>query len=84
MKTLGSVWTARAKVYDANGKFIGSCMDTPNAIARMFMEIRRAEVVKDVLGKYTHRIDYKSKMNEYNNVNPEWASNNKINKRGEK
>jgi hypothetical protein len=58
---IGTVWTARAKVYDGRDKYIGSCMDTPNAIAKMFMEVPAANMVVG-LGGMKFRDEYTSRM----------------------
>lgn len=59
--TLGTVWTARAKLYNTAGKLIGTCTDTPNAIAKALIELPAAQTVKTLDG-YEDRADYKSRM----------------------
>ena len=44
---LGVIWTARARLFNSAGKVVGTCTDTPNAIAKAFMEHRNATSVKE-------------------------------------
>lgn len=66
-QALGTVWIAGAKVLDRNGKSIGGCMDTPNAIAKMFMEVPKANAVKTMFGLKT-RAEYMDRMGNFNNA----------------
>jgi hypothetical protein len=65
---LGTIWTARAKLYDLTGKMVASCMDTPNAIAKAFMECKEAVMVKTLSADspYRNREYYRGRMNEWN------------------
>ena len=52
---LGSVWIARATLYNSAGRKIGTCTDTPNAIAKAFMEHRsRKPVDSFIVALITH------------------------------
>jgi len=62
---LGTIYTTRARLYDRNGKYLGSCLDTPNAIARAFMECPEAGTAFGTLG-WSYRSDYGDRMNSYN------------------
>lgn len=44
---IGTVYTARAKLYNIDGKLIATCTDTPNAIAKAFMELPDAAFVTE-------------------------------------
>lgn len=57
VKKLGVVWIAGAKVYDSDGKLIGKCLDTPNAITWMFKSVKDAAMVKTSMGKLILRSD---------------------------
>jgi len=64
---LGTVWPIGARLYDKNRKEIGSCMWTPNAVAKAFMECNRAEYVKGWGEKtLTHRDAYATRMADWN------------------
>ena len=62
---LGSVWCAKAKLYDINDKLIGICMDTPNSIAKALMECPAATLVK-CIGEVKVRSEYQDRMKDWN------------------
>lgn len=62
---LGTVWTAVAVLYNADGKRVGRCIDTPNAIAKALMERPEASLVKSLSGVAV-RSEYASRMNKWN------------------
>lgn len=63
VKTLGTVWNARARLYNSAGKVIGTCTDTPNAIARAFMEHHQATCVSESYsGIAIQRTEYRNRM----------------------
>jgi hypothetical protein len=62
---VGTVWVARATLYDKRMKPVATCVDTPNAIARAFMEVPHAVAVKGLLGRQD-RADYLSRMQSWN------------------
>ena len=60
---LGTVWIARAKLYNSAGKVIGTCTDTPNAIARAFMEHHQAtSVIESYSSIAIQRDEYRNRM----------------------
>jgi hypothetical protein len=64
---VGTVWVARATLYDKRMRPVASCMDTPNAIAKAFMEVPHAVAVKEYLEHtYKSRAEYLGRMNQYN------------------
>jgi len=65
--TIGTVWTARAKLYNSAGKVIGTCTDTPNAIARAFMEHHNATSVSlSYESVAVQRTEYRDRMHPGN------------------
>lgn len=62
---LGTVWTARATLYNSAGRKIGTCMDTPNSIAKAFMEFPQATSVSALMG-YQTRAEFSSRMKPWN------------------
>ncbi len=62
---LGNVWTARANLYNADEKLIGTCTDTPNAIANALQELPEATTVQSLLGIYD-RVKYDERMTKHN------------------
>lgn len=61
--TLGTVWTAKAKLYNSAGKVIGTCTDTPNAIAKAFMEHHQATSVTESYSAIAiQRTEYRNRM----------------------
>ncbi len=74
MKTLGTVWTARARLFNTAGKQIATCTDTPNAIAKAFMERPAAATVKKSYEDEAILVyEYRSRMN-MNNTCPSGLS----------
>ena len=72
---LGSVWIARATLYNSAGRKIGTCTDTPNAIAKAFMEHRNATSVRKCLeGGTEDRSDYTRRMGLFNACPSGWAN----------
>ena len=68
--TLGTVWTARARLFNSAGKQIGTCKDTPNAIAKAFMEHHSATNVKESYSDTAiNRCEYRSRMQPWNDCN---------------
>ncbi len=64
---LGTVWTARARLFNSAGRQIGTCTDTPNAIARAFMEVYKATSVKESYSDTAiNRCEYRTRMNQGN------------------
>ena len=61
----GVVWPVGAKLYDKQGKLVGVCLDTPNAIAKAMMEHPEIEAAHTLLGVKT-REDYVSRMQPWN------------------
>src|SRR3990167_8872628 len=62
---IGTVWTARAILFNSDGEAIGTSIDTPNAIAKAMMEYPEVAMVKGI-GGYKHREDYSSRMQSWN------------------
>lgn len=62
---IGTIWFARAQLYDNNFKFVGSCTDTPNAIANAFRETPGAVVVKNLMGIFD-RSQYEGRIADWN------------------
>ncbi len=65
VQAIGTIGVTRARLYDISGNHIGYCLDTPNAIARAFMECLNAEVVHSILGAFT-RTDFLNRMQDWN------------------
>lgn len=75
-KALGSVWTSSATLYDKNKKPIAICMDTPNAIAKAFMELPKAEYVSSFLSNELETKDkYSDRMKSWNNADSQLNTN---------
>ena len=65
--TLGTVWTARARLYNSAGRIIGTCTDTPNAIAKAFMENHSATSVMESYSSVAiQRTEYRDRMHPGN------------------
>lgn len=63
MQTLGTIWTARARLCNSAGRVIGTCTDTPNAIARAFMDHHKAtSVIKSYETIAIQRTEYRERM----------------------
>ena len=62
---IGTIWTARATLFNSKGKKIAYCIDTPNAIAKALMQLPQAQKVKSILGTYT-RNHYQDRMKSWN------------------
>lgn len=59
----GTVYTARARLYNSAGRMIGTCTDTPNAIAKAFMEHHEATGVKESYENIAkQRTEYEHRM----------------------
>ncbi|KKK64194.1 hypothetical protein LCGC14_2986720, partial [marine sediment metagenome] len=59
---LGTVWSARARLFNSAGKLVGTCTDTPNAIAKAFMELHKATSVKESYSDTAiNRTEYRSR-----------------------
>jgi len=63
---LGTVWVARAILYNTAGHKIATCTDTPNAIAKAFMEMKEASTVKPSYEEYRNRPEYADRMAPWN------------------
>lgn len=63
---LGTVWPVGARVFDAHGKQIGTCIDTPNGIAKAMMECPRIAAVKPFGQSIQARADYADRMKDWN------------------
>lgn len=63
--SIGTIWVARAILFNSKGKKIAYCLDTPNAIAKALMKLPRAQKVKGILGTYP-RNHYKDRMKPWN------------------
>ncbi|MFA4854027.1 MAG: hypothetical protein WC616_01575 [Candidatus Omnitrophota bacterium] len=64
---LGAVYTARATLFNSAGQKIGTCTDTPNAIAKAFMENRNATAVKECYSNIAQcRTEFNHRMNKLN------------------
>ena len=65
---IGTVWIARARLFNSAGKQIGTCTDTPNAIAKAFIENHTATSVKESYSDTAiNRHEYKNRMIPQNN-----------------
>jgi hypothetical protein len=62
---LGNVWAVGAKLYNKQGKLIGTCLDTPNAIAKAMMEHPSIARVSSILGNGSRK-DYAKRMGSFN------------------
>jgi len=63
---LGIVYTARATLKDADLNKLGTCTDTPNAIASALRECPTASIVIGFASGTTIRGTYKNRMLEWN------------------
>ncbi len=76
----GNIWIARATLFNSAGKKIGTCTDTPNAIAKAFMEIHQATSVKEYLSDIAKdRTDYINKIQPWNTCPSGYKSLNRKN-----
>ena len=74
VQKLGTVYTARARLFNSAGKQIGTCTDTPNAIAKAFIENYKATSVKLYLEDTARpRTDYQGRMQPWNNCSSEYS-----------
>lgn len=58
--------TTVAKLYDSEGKLLGRCIDTPNAIATVIFHVKGVALVKDGLGEYINPSKYPVAANKHN------------------
>lgn len=65
---IGSVWTANAKLYNKDNILIGYCLDTPNAIAKAFMECSDIFYAIGLFGKQD-KSNFIDCMKDWNNAN---------------
>lgn len=72
---LGTIWSVKAKLYDKDQKEIGYCMDTPNAIAKAFMEWPKAMFVKPFGEAIKPRSLYKDRMSKWNEAESHLVKN---------
>ena len=63
---IGTIWTARATLQNRRGETIGSCMDTPNAIAKALMQVSDATCISDASGSMKMRSEYNNRMSAWN------------------
>ena len=72
---LGTIYIARATLFNSAGKLIGYCTDTPNAIAKAFMEHHKATAVKEYLSDIARcRTEYTNRMNQFNTCESNFIS----------
>lgn len=64
-KLSGTIWGAKAKLYDKQKKLVGYSIDTPNAIAKALMEHPNIEFVQSLSGRKT-RLYYANRMKSWN------------------
>lgn len=64
--SLGTVWPVHAVLFDENGRKLGRCLDTPNAIAKAFMQCSRAAFVKPSFEMVQEREVYSDRMKSWN------------------
>ena len=65
---MGIFGETTAIVHDNKMRVIGTCIDTPNGIAKMFMECNRAEYVKTMLDGLKQRYTYNDRMGNFNSA----------------
>ncbi len=63
---IGTVYTAKARLFSRDGKLIGRCIDTPNAIARAMMENAEISMAIESSGRQVMRTEYASRMADWN------------------
>ena len=66
MKPLGSVWTARATLFNSKLEIIGWCMDTPNALAKAMQETDAAFAYSAAMSEVYSYADMQSRMEDWN------------------
>lgn len=59
---LGTVWTARAKLFSRDGRLVATCMDTPNAIAYAMLKTPAAFMAQDEFGTIILRTAMEHRM----------------------
>lgn len=64
-QAIGTIGITRARLFDSNGNLIGYCIDTPNGIAKAFMECPQAKIVRHILG-IDKRDYYNNRMKSWN------------------
>ena len=64
-QALGTIGVTRARLFDGNSKLIGYCLDTPNAIAKAFMEYSQARSAQGILGTNS-KAYYNNRMADWN------------------
>ena len=64
---LGIMGVTGVTLYNKNGKRVGYCMDTPNAIAQVMRNHPEVITVKNAFGEVKTRREYTDRM-EYANV----------------
>lgn len=62
---IGNTATA-AKLYDCEGKLLGRCIDTPNAVGTALFHIKGVAIVKDGFGEYINPSKYPVAANKHN------------------
>jgi hypothetical protein len=58
--------TTVAKLYDHEGKLLGRCIDTPNAIATALFHVKGVALVKTGFGEYVNPSKYPIAANKHN------------------
>lgn len=55
-----------AKLYDHDGKLLGRCIDTPNAVATVLFHVKGVALVKNGFGEYINPSKYPVDANKHN------------------
>ena len=74
MEKPGTVWAARARLYNRSGKLMGYCTDTPNGIAKAMMEHPSIAKVRGLFGTES-REAYASRMKAWNIARSHYSRN---------
>ena len=64
-QAIGTIGVTRARLFDSKNKLIGYCLDTPNAIAKAFIECHQAQSAQGILGT-ENRAHYQERMQDWN------------------
>lgn len=59
---LGTVYTARARCFNSDGELVGTCIDTPNGIAKAMMEHPEVTLARGQFGEWYTWRDMESRM----------------------
>ena len=64
---IGTIWIARARLFNSAGQAIGTCTDTPNAIAKALIERQDATSIKESFSNVAiNRREYRNRMHPGN------------------